>query len=102
MGFIITDKNDGTYEVKGHTSSFWFGWILGVLLLIVGFLSMFVNPIGGVMILFVANVILFANNRHQKSSQQKAINKYDANKKQQQEQKPEVQKGSEWMNQDWN
>jgi len=102
MGFTIVDNKNGTYKVTGHTSSFWLGWIFGVLFLIIGFISMFVNPIGGAIILFIANIILFVNNRHQKSSQQKAINKYDANKKQQQEQKPEVQKGSEWMNQDWN
>jgi len=81
MGFTITDNNDGTYKVTGHTSSFWLGWIFGVLFLIIGFISIFVNPIGGAIILFIANIILFVNNRHQKSSQQRAINEYAARNK---------------------
>ena len=80
MAFTFIDNNDGTYDVGGHTTGFWFGWIFGVLLLIVGFIGMFVNPIGAAIILFIANIILFINGRHQKTLKQRLINEYAAKK----------------------
>src|SRR6476659_11377155 len=80
MAFTLIDNKDGTYEVKGHTIGFVLGWVFGVLLLIVGFVSIFVNPIGGAIILFIANVILFMNNRHQKNQRQQLINEYASKK----------------------
>jgi len=84
MGFRMKsgpDKN-GIYEVKGSTATAKVAMFFGILLLIVGILGLFVNPIGAAIILFIANVILFARNRYHKRTSQRFINQYAQKQKQ--------------------
>ncbi len=77
MGITITGPdNNGLYTTHGTTAGFKVAVFFGILLLVIGFIMVFANPIVGAIFLFMANMILFLNNRHKKLVCQKLINEY--------------------------